>query len=411
MIGRVVILTGNHLCNNPRVIKEAGTLARAGYDVTVLGAWLDRALKDRDQKIIQSAPFAFVPVLDFTVSKAVRLFARARSKMAHVLHRYVHAENRWQLGYAYSALRRAAFARAADLYIAHSEQALAVALDLLRAGRTVAVDFEDWFSEDLLPQARAGRPLAMLRSLECELLTRTSYASCPSRAMSLVLARERACDPPRAIYNAFAWADRALIDGERRDRRGACPRSIHWFSQTLGPGRGLEDLLAALPHLDERAEIHLRGAPAAGFEAWLRSHVPEQWRELVFVHPVVHNHELLSRIAEHDIGFAGEMKYCRSRDLTVTNKILYFLLAGLAVVASDTAGHREVAEQAAGAVWLYPPGNAPALAASLNSLLRSSDRLERSKHAALAAAQKALCWERQEPVLLEAVGSALRQRS
>ena len=58
MIGRVVILTGNHLCNNPRVIKEAGTLARAGYDVTVLGAWLDRGFKNRDQKIIRSAPFA-----------------------------------------------------------------------------------------------------------------------------------------------------------------------------------------------------------------------------------------------------------------------------------------------------------------------------------------------------------------
>src|SRR6202158_4644248 len=62
IIGRLVILTGNHLCNNPRVIKEAGTLARAGYDVTVLGAWLDRALKDRDQKIIQSAPLRFVSV-------------------------------------------------------------------------------------------------------------------------------------------------------------------------------------------------------------------------------------------------------------------------------------------------------------------------------------------------------------
>jgi hypothetical protein len=59
-----------------------GTLARAGYDVTVLGAWLDRGFKNRDQKIIQSAPFDFVSVLDFTVSEAVRLFARARSKMA-----------------------------------------------------------------------------------------------------------------------------------------------------------------------------------------------------------------------------------------------------------------------------------------------------------------------------------------
>jgi len=50
--------------------------------------------------------------------------------------------------------------------------------------------------------------------------------------------------------------------------------------------------------------------------------------------------DLLSRIAEHDIGFAGEMPHCRSRDLTVTNKILQYLLAGLAVVASGTAGQR-----------------------------------------------------------------------
>jgi len=46
---------------------------------------------------------------------------------------------------------------------------------------------------------------------------------------------------------------------------------------------------------------------------------------------------LLSRIAEHDIGFAGEMKHCRSRDLTVTNKILQYLLAGIAVVAGNMA--------------------------------------------------------------------------
>jgi hypothetical protein len=49
MIGRVVVLTGNQLCNNLRVVKVAGTLARAGYDVTVLGAWLDRGFKNRDQ--------------------------------------------------------------------------------------------------------------------------------------------------------------------------------------------------------------------------------------------------------------------------------------------------------------------------------------------------------------------------
>ena len=409
MSAGVVILTGNHLCNNPRVIKEAGTLARAGYEVTVLGAWLDTAFKARDQKILLSAPFGFVPVLDLTESETTRQLARAKTKIAHMLHQYAQAENRWQLGYACSALRRAASARRAELYIAHSEQALAAAVDLLRAGRRVAVDFEDWFSQDLPPEARTHRPLTLLRSLERQLLRRASYASCPSQAMSKALAQEHACDPPRVIYNAFAWKDRGSIDGARRDQRTRRIPSVHWFSQTLGSDRGLQDLLAALPQLEQRIEIHLRGTPTAGFDLWLASCVPASWREFVFVHPVVHNDELLSRIAEHDIGFAGEMKYWRSRDLTVTNKILYFLLAGLPVVASDTAGQQEIAAQAQDAVLLYRSGDPAGLAACLNLLLRSPDRLEQAKHAALAAAEKTFCWERQEPVLLAAVGSALSQ--
>ena len=117
------------------------------------------------------------------------------------------------------------------------------------------------------------------------------------------------------------------------------------FSQTLGPGRGLEDLIAALPLVKRDAEIHLRGNPVSGFENWLAHRLPEDWRNRIVVYPLVTNAELLSRIAEHDVGFAGEPSLIRSRDLTVTNKILYYLLAGLAVLASDTTGQREVADR------------------------------------------------------------------
>jgi hypothetical protein len=125
------------------------------------------------------------------------------------------------------------------------------------------------------------------------------------------------------------------------------------------------------------------------------------------VHALVSNTELLSRITEHDIGFAGETTLIRSRDLTVTNKILHYLLAGLAVVASETAGQREVAVQAPGGVFLYPSGDAPALAARLNTLLGSADALMRAKSAALAAAEETFCWERQEKALMESIHRAL----
>jgi len=77
------------------------------------------------------------------------------------------------------------------------------------------------------------------------------------------------------------------------------------------------------------------------------------------------------------------------------------------VVASATAGQREVAVQAPGAVTLYEPGNARSLAAALDDLLQSPEKLASAKLAALQAAQQTFSWEKQEPVLRDAVSAAL----
>jgi hypothetical protein len=284
---------------------------------------------------------------------------------------------------------------------------MAVAADLLQEGRFVGIDAEDWFSEDLPTEARRDRPVRLLRNFERKLLTLGRYSACPSRAMSQALASEFGCPQPTVVYNAFPWSDRKSIDGLSKDRRDRSLPSIHWFSQTLGQGRGLEDLISALPLLKHEADIHLRGKPVSGFDGWLAHRVPEAWCGRIKVHGLVSNAELLSRVAEHDIGFAGETPFIRSRDLTVTNKILYYLLGGLAVVASNTAGQREVATQAPGVVLLYPSGDAPALAAQLNILLGSVDTLRQAKSAALAAAKETFCWERQEKTLLESIHRAL----
>jgi glycosyltransferase involved in cell wall biosynthesis len=408
---RIVLLTGNSLCHNPRAFKAAGALAGAGHDVQVLGAWLDPGLKARDLILIEDAPFRFVPVLDCTLpglrAAPAQLLRRARYKLANAWHGVTGLDSAHQLGLAAGPMLARAQSIEADLFIAHSEPGLHVAWTLMQRGRRVGVDMEDWFSEDLLPQSRRHRPLRLLRLLERELLTRGSCASSPSRVMSEALAKEYGGKPPLVLYNAFPWADRQAIDGARKDRRNTGIASIHWYSQTLGPGRGIEDLVGAMPLLKCDAEFHVRGRTAPGMEDWIGSRIPERLRQRVFFHPLVPNAELLSRIAEHDIGFAGEMQYCRSRDLTVTNKILHYLLGGLAVVASDTAGQREVADQAPDAVALYRSGSPQALAQALDLLIGAPDRLARAKAAALRAAEATFCWERQQPALLEGVTQAL----
>jgi hypothetical protein len=399
-------------------MKEASTLAATGYEVEVLGAFTDAGLKARDELLVKNACFRFTPGADFTQGGFGQWLSRAKPKTGRTLHRLTGIENVWQLGSTAATLKRIVNQSNADLFIAHSESAMWAVSQLStpkvfasrRLNSQIGIDLEDWYSEDLLPQARRSRPIRLLRALERKLLRDGSYKTCTSRAMAEALAREYGCDPPVVIYNAFPWTDRQMIDGLIKDRIDPKKLSVHWYSQTLGRGRGLEDLIAALPLLEQDAEIHLRGKPTSGFKDWLLAQLPAKWSDLVFIHDVVGHEELLSRIAEHDIGFAGEQKYCRSRDLTVTNKILHYLLGGLAVVASDTAGQREVAQQAQGAVQIYQMGDPTDLAANLDLLLSSAMELTKAKEAALAAAEDTFCWEKQAPTLVRSVEQALARR-
>ena len=410
---KIVILTGFTLAWNPRVLKEASALAAAGYRVNVLGAAPSLNQFEVDKKLAARGGFTVQSIICFNrhgdIGKGKHLGRRLRSKFAVLLFQWLGRESPLQLGLITRELWKSSRHQTADFYSVHLESALWVGRRLIEIGKVVGIDMEDWYSEDLLPEARKHRPLKLLRNLEGELLRRTAHSSCPSLVMRKALAAKYDCRPPAVIYNAFPWTDRDSLDGIFKDRRNLRVPSIHWYSQTLGHGRGLEDLFEALPYLNHEVEIHLRGKPVSGFDAWLASLVPEPLRSRIHVHDLVSNEELLSRIAEHDIGFAGEMKYSRSRDLTVTNKILQYLLAGLAVVASDTAGQREVADQAPGAVFIYPSGDSQDLAKQLNLLLGDKDLLAKSKSLALAAARKSFCWERVAPKLVEGVQQAITE--
>ena len=113
-------------------------------------------------------------------------------------------------------------------------------------------------------------------------------------------------------------------------------------------------------------------------------------------------------IARHDIGLALEQSDIVSRDLTVTNKILQYLNAGLAVVATPTAGQREILGRAPDAGRLVDFADSTAAAADLDALLADRSALARHQAAARRAAAETYCWERVSPVFLAAVAKALR---
>jgi glycosyltransferase involved in cell wall biosynthesis len=418
---RIVIISGASPSWAPRAPKEATALSEAGYEVCILGASGSRQQLETDLKLAADRGFAYeaadASILKGRESVAAAWAMKIRLKLARLLFSAAHIATAPLFSPWAKKLAWRAMDMQPRLAILHLEPGLRAGTELLRSRVPIALDMEDWYSEDLPLKARGGRPVAALRHLERMILLRSRYASCTTEAMADVLAAEYACPRPLRVYNVFpkpVLPDPVTL----RDRtpearslagsasRGKSVRSIHWFSQTLGPGRGLEELLAAAAGLGGELEIHLRGNVAA-YQAWLEAAVPSALQSRVFVHATVADDDLPERIAEHDIGFAGELREIRSRDLTATNKIFQYLQSGLAVVASDTAGQQEVAAGARGAVRLYRSGSRTDLQQALREWLESPEKLAAAKAAARDVAAAEFHWEKEKIRLLDAVAAAL----
>ena len=411
-MAKILILIGAHLCTAPRPQKEAQTLANAGHDVTVRGFWFDPELVKRDRLLIANKKWRFEPIIDFQPSHRLNNWKiRLQSRFAKEQFQRFCTFSPGLLGYGAKAMLKAARQARADLTIVHSEAGLWVGNRLLDEGFRVGVDFEDWFSEDLLPEARTARPIAQLKALESRLARDCTYCLTTSHALAEALAEAYQAPKPTVIYNAFPWVERSQIDHQKQDRCNPNLPSLHWFSQTIGPGRGLETLFQALPHLTAQVEIHLRGNYPESARQWLEPLVPSEWRDRLFIHPTVPNAELLSCIAEHDIGLALERTDIPSRDLTVTNKLFQYLQAGLAVIATDTAGQREILSQWSESGRLIPNNDPVALAQAMKDLLCDSEKLTAAKAASLQAAKEQFCWEKQAEILLQAAELALAKEN
>jgi len=275
-----------------------------------------------------------------------------------------------------------------------------VAAQLLAEGRKVAADIEDWHSEDLPPEDRVGRPVRLLRETERRLLKNGACASTTSAALAQALQEDAGSPRPAVVGNTFP------LQTDPRQPPPNDPAVFFWFSQTLGPGRGLEDFLTAWSRTSQPSRVVLLGEDRHGYRETLRASVPRSHQARLTFHDLVPPDLLPGLIARHDIGLALETPLSRNRDLTITNKILQYLNAGLAVVATPTAGQREVLAHGPEAGVLL--GSDPAANARLlDELLSDRARLQARQRAARRLAETRYCWEHDRQVLLDLVNKAL----
>jgi glycosyltransferase involved in cell wall biosynthesis len=399
----LLIITSGPLCCNPRPGKEALALAAAGHAVTVLSVFETQERARMDAQLLASTSVRQIAVR--LPSRGARyLLGRLQRWMAYRTVRYTPWQPVRALGPARMLLAHAR-RLSADLTIVHNEAPFWVGRQLLAAGRAVAADFEDWYSEDLLPVARRYRPLRLLRALEGDLLRSAAYTTTTSYALAAALHRVYGGRRPCVVTNSFPLQPLAP------ERPPSAIPAFFWFSQTVGPGRGLEAFVRAWAATRHPSRLVLLGEPAPGFRGQLLAALPPARHPQLEFLASVSPQELPAVIARHDLGLALELGAPPSRDLTITNKILQYLNAGLPVVASDTAGQREVLAHAPQAGMLVRLEDTGLLTQSLDALLATPERFAPMRTAARQAVEQCYCWEIEARTLVELVARATRRES
>jgi glycosyltransferase involved in cell wall biosynthesis len=180
---------------------------------------------------------------------------------------------------------------------------------------------------------------------------------------------------------------------------------------SLGPHRGIEQLMAALlePGL-ERVHLVLMG-PGAIRDAYLAEAAAPQWHGRVHVLDAVAPAELLPWVASADVGAMPIQHSTLNHFLATPNKLFECLAAGVPVVASDFPAMRPIVlEGPAGPLGaVCQPADVGDVATALRSVLElGPDAAGAIRARCLAAARERWNWEHEAAGLIALYGELIR---
>jgi glycosyltransferase involved in cell wall biosynthesis len=418
LMARVCVVTAGQLSTCPRMLKAADALAQAGYRVRLVSArhtdWADET--DRDARGRRSAAWDWTAVdhrrqgpgaspLRYAWSGARR---RGATTMARLLgpRRAPLAVGIRAYSREHSGLVAAALAEPVDLFYGGTTGALAAVAEAgRRAGVPFGLDLEDFHPAEHAAGQGAGLAHALADRILRDVLPRARFLTASSEAIAAAYA-ERYGVRARVVHNTFPLPpDPPVLEPSPGEGL-----RLYWFSQTIGPGRGLEDVVRAAGLAEIPVEMHLRGRALPDYVRTLERLAEDRAPLLkLVVHSPAPPDAMVALCAGYDVGLAVESPHVLNHDLCASNKSYTYLLAGLAVVLTDTAGQRPLAADLGEGAFSYRPGDVGALAAGLRRWAEDKTALGAAKAAAWRAAGRRWHWEHpaERGALLATVEGAL----
>jgi glycosyltransferase involved in cell wall biosynthesis len=390
-IFRVCLVTPGHLGSNPRLVKEADALVEAGYEVHVIAGDSYADARIRDASILEQAKWS-VKIIPLRPDRATYFCRRLRQMICRTLFSagfrtsFIAARAHHAL---VPALTAAAVAVRADIYIGHCLAALPA---VVRAGSKnrarIGFDAEDFHSGEAEDHGRGELENAIARALESTLLPRCVLFTAASPLIAEAYEHQyglKACP----VLNVFPLKE--AVDPQPAPQ---IP-SFYWFSQTIGPGRGLEEFIAILRRLQRPVRLDLRGHVTAMYGRQLEEKVRGTEIELRLLAPDVPK-SMVRDAAGYTAGLGLELCAPRNRDLCLTNKAFTYLLAGVPVILSRTRAQDRLAADLGDASLLIELKDEDRSARQLTDWLENTENQNKARVAARGLGRDRFNWDQEK---------------
>jgi glycosyltransferase involved in cell wall biosynthesis len=399
------LITPGHISSNPRLVKEAICLSNNGYHVHLIFVQNLSFLVKHDEHILNNNPTWSYDILNKTDKKheLSYLLSTIRNKLALLAFKYNLFARYFNLALNknfYQQLKKAIDYKA-DLYIAHNLGALPIAVNAAKNNSAkCAFDAEDFHRQEVTNDINSIQ-YNLVKFIEDKYLTQVDYITCASKLIAKNYHFIYNWLNPLVINNVFSKDFLQNLNPSVANS----PLKLFWFSQTIGKGRGLEDVIFAINKLkDKEIELHLLGNISIEAQNYFNKLINFK---IDYIAPIVGD-DIFKLANNFDIGLALEPAFCLNNNIALSNKLFTYLQAGLAVVASETAAQKKFSQENRNIGESYPIGNVADLAQIINTYYHNRDLLNTTKQNALKLAETTYNWELESKKFINIIEETLK---
>ena len=336
---KIVLISTGQPSTNPRIVKEADVLQAAGFEVTLLYCHFINWATEADKNLLKDVAWKYKMTGGSPFqNKVLYAFTRLRFRLARLINNYfgnkMLVAERAQAR-AYDELLKAAKKIKADWYIGHNLGALSIVVKAATLnGGKAGFDFEDYHRGENNEATKEESDRIIY--LENKYVTQLDYISAASPLIAEKIGEHFPLQKNNIItlLNCFPLTQQPAF--REKDITDRCLK-LFWFSQTIGINRGLELLIEAITALND-PDIHLTLAGRCNEDMlnYIKTHANDMFDNIHFAGIV--QPELLPAFAsQYDVGIAIELSVPTNRNICLTNKIFTYLLAGNAIILTETA--------------------------------------------------------------------------